>query len=169
MREEVQNWYTVFCLIDEVDWLMTAWTWTESISWTRSVILKELDWIVSQNEGIILFATTNHIEKLTAPFIRRFGLKLEVKTPDKATLIKLFDYYIDKHFSDYNKELDISKLVEKAMWKTSWFVEAWVINAIKYFIFKWFETLDNDVFMKTFEKTEFEISEEKWSKMWFMN
>lgn len=169
MREEVQNWYTVFCLIDEVDWLMTAWTWTESISWTRSVILKELDWIASQNEWIIIFATTNHIEKLTAPFIRRFWLKLEVKVPDKATLTKLFDFYINKHFADFSTNLDVSKLVEKAMWKTSWFVEAWVINAIKYFIFKWFETLDNDVFMKTFEKTEFEISEEKWSKMWFMN
>lgn len=165
IRESRDQWNLVFLFIDEVDWLMNIWSGSDVVSWTRSLILQELDWIDSDNDWIVVLATTNHIDKLSAPFIRRFSVKANIENPDKETIKKLFDLYLTKFLKTIPENIDLEKLYSKSLWKSAWFVEVWVIEAIKYSVFKKLELNDN-CFEKTFKRAEFDI-QEKEKIVWF--
>ncbi|MDD4152038.1 MAG: ATP-binding protein, partial [Candidatus Gracilibacteria bacterium] len=161
VRKTRAQGYLVFLFIDEVDGIMNVQTGvSDPVSGTRSVILQELDGIDSDNDGIIILATTNHLDKLSTPFIRRFSVKANIVNPDKETIKKLFDLYINKFYKTIPENLDLEKLYNKSIGKAAGFVEIWVIEAIKYSIFK-NTILSNECFDKTINRAEFEIKEKE--------
>lgn len=161
-----ETWKLWLLFIDEIDWFISNDS-SDALSWIRSKLLSELsEW---DNEGIILLWTTNFPEKLSGPILRRFSEKVWISLPNKDLISNLFDLNLSKYDSSlFDKNLDISKLVDKTIWMSHDFINQWVYNTVRYSITlldEW-EKINYDFFMRFFERTK-DVINEKEKVMWF--